>query len=322
MKNILSISLNPAIDVSCDAQSVSPTRKIRTHHQTYEPGGCGVNVARVIATLGGMTDLLYLSGGATGAVLDQSLSSLPVRLHPVSTRGMTRISYTVHELESGLEYRFVPEGSPICMDEIEQALKFIDQCDFDFIVLSGSLPKDSPPDTYARISEISARKNALIILDSSGMALKDTLDQRGIFLVKPSLGELEQLVGRKLNRLEAIQESRSLVERGAAQNVVVSMGSNGAILVNALEVLDVQAPHVIVRSAVGAGDSFVGAMSFALACGVDVGEAFHFGVAAGSAAVMTAGTQLCRREDVWRLYRDGSQLRGITNTNQMEFERN
>ena len=104
MKNILSISLSPTIDVSCDAKNIQPTRKIRTFNQAYEPGGSGVNVARVIAELGGSPELLYLAGGATGALLTDSLNGTLIRLHPVAGSGSTRISYKVHELQLGLEY--------------------------------------------------------------------------------------------------------------------------------------------------------------------------------------------------------------------------
>ncbi len=317
MQKILSVSLNPAIDVSCDARHVQPTRKTRTFNQAYQPGGCGVNVARVITELGGSPDLLYLTGGATGALLTDSLAKTSIRLHAVACSGSTRISYTVHELQSGLEYRFVPEGTRTSDDEFQKVLEEVEKLDFDYIVLSGSLPKDAPPDSYAQIIRKAFARGALVLLDSSGKALENALREPGVLLVKPSLGELEQLVGRSLDRDAAGHEAMALIERGNAQVVVVSLGADGALLVQSSGIIYKPAPKVLVRSAVGAGDSFVGAMTLALSLGATIEESFHFGAAAGSAAVMTPGTQLCRREDVLELYRQSADDRGMAKDNEI-----
>ena len=300
---ILSVSLNPAVDISCTAEAVEPTIKVRTSNQVEDPGGCGVNVARVIATLGGRPELLYLAGGATGALLREILGSLPVKQHRVVSSASTRISYTVRDLKQGLEYRFIPEGPAIKRNEFQQVLDIVEQMDFDYIVTTGSLPKHAPQDAYAQIAQIAARKGARVILDSSGRALSETLEQASVFLIKPSLEEMEQLIGKPLDPEQAGEEVLKIVRRGSAENIVVSMGAQGALLAMTSGVSFGSAPSVTPGSAVGAGDSFVAAMTFALANDIEIEEAFHLGIAAGSAAVMTTGTQLCRREDVVRLYK-------------------
>ena len=300
---ILSVSLNPAVDISCTAEAVEPTIKVRTSNQVEDPGGCGVNVARVIATLGGRPELLYLAGGATGALLREILGSLPVKQHRVVSSASTRISYTVRDLKQGLEYRFIPEGPAINRNEFQQVLDIVEQMDFDYIVTTGSLPKHAPQDAYAQIAQIAARKGARVILDSSGRALSETLEQASVFLIKPSLEEMEQLIGKPLDPEQAGEEALKIVRRGSAENIVVSMGAQGALLAMTSGVSFGSAPSVTPGSAVGAGDSFVAAMTFALANDIEIEEAFHLGIAAGSAAVMTTGTQLCRREDVVRLYK-------------------
>ena len=300
---ILSVSLNPAVDISCTAEAVEPTIKVRTSNQVEDPGGCGVNVARVIATLGGRPELLYLAGGATGALLREILGSLPVKQHRVVSSASTRISYTVRDLKQGLEYRFIPEGPAIKRNEFQQVLDIVEQMDFDYIVTTGSLPKHAPQDAYAQIAQIAARKGARVILDSSGRALSETLEQASVFLIKPSLEEMEQLIGKPLDPEQAGEEALKIVRRGSAENIVVSMGAQGALLAMTSGVSFGSAPSVTPGSAVGAGDSFVAAMTFALANDIEIEEAFHLGIAAGSAAVMTTGTQLCRREDVVRLYK-------------------
>ena len=300
---ILSVSLNPAVDISCTAEAVEPTIKVRTSNQVEDPGGCGVNVARVIATLGGRPELLYLAGGATGALLREILGSLPVKQHRVVSSASTRISDTVRDLKQGLEYRFIPEGPAIKRNEFQQVLDIVEQMDFDYIVTTGSLPKHAPQDAYAQIAQIAARKGARVILDSSGRALSETLEQASVFLIKPSLEEMEQLIGKPLDPEQAGEEALKIVRRGSAENIVVSMGAQGALLAMTSGVSFGSAPSVTPGSAVGAGDSFVAAMTFALANDIEIEEAFHLGIAAGSAAVMTTGTQLCRREDVVRLYK-------------------
>ncbi len=312
MKTILAISLNPAVDISCEAENIEPTIKIRTHNQVHHPGGCGVNVARVIASLGGKPDLLYLAGGATGALLKDSLDQLPINQHRIASTGATRISYTVHELRSAFEYRFIPEGPAMMEAELEQALEIIDGLDFDYIVTTGSLPRSAPENSYARIGQIAAGKNAKLILDSSGEALRTTLEQAQVFIAKPSLEEMEQLVGKPLERDRAGEAAMEIINRRKTKNIVVSLGAQGAILAQESGLIHAPAPDVSIGSAVGAGDSFVGAMTFAIASGVDLEEAFHFGVAAGSAAVMTMGTQLCRVKDVVRLYQEGKSVRGAS----------
>ncbi len=303
MDTILSISLNPAVDISCTAEAVKPTIKVRTSAQVEDPGGCGINVARVIATLGGRPELLYLAGGATGGLLREILGSLPIEQHRIVSSASTRIAYTVRDLEQGLEYRFIPEGPAINQHEFQQVLDIIEQLDFDYVVATGSLPQNAPQNAYAQIAQIAARKGARVILDSSGRALSETLERASVFLAKPSLEEMEQLTGKSLGREQAGEEALKIVRRGSAENIAVSMGARGALLATASGVRFVSAPSVTPASAVGAGDSFVAAMAFALANGVAIEEAFHLGIAAGSAAVMTAGTQLCRREDVISLYK-------------------
>jgi len=309
MKKTLSVSLNPAIDVSCTAENIRPTVKIRTHDQVNDPGGCGVNVARVIERLGGKPDLLYLAGGVTGAMLQEIIGELSVTGHPIRASGATRISYTVRDLERGLEYRFIPEGPEIMDAEFEQALNLAYELEYEYIVLTGSLPKNAPLDAYAQFTKIAVERGAKVILDSSGPALSSALSHGGIHLAKPSLEELEQLVGRRLDRDQAGAEAMKIINRGSCENIVVSLGADGAILARKSGYFHASAPKVKAGSAVGAGDSFVAAMVFSLANGISVEEAFHLGIAAGSAAVITAGTQLCRREDVLRLYRRASSER-------------
>lgn len=305
MERILTIALNPAIDVSCDAEHVRPTLKTRTENQKHYAGGGGANVARVIAELGGRAELLYLSGGTTGPLYDGLLAQYDIARHRIPMQGDNRIALMVHELTTNFEYRFVPEGPTVDPAEIEPVHGFIEAFDGDYIVASGSLPNGAPDDTYRRMAAVAHEKGIRFILDTSGEALRQTVDHARIFLLKPSMSELEKLIGERLDESSASDAAVELVSRGAAENIAVSMGKGGAFLANADGVVRMRSIHVREASAVGAGDSFVAGMVWWLSQGHTMHEAFRFGIAAGSAAVMTPGTELCRKQDVMMLYEHG-----------------
>ncbi len=165
---ILAVALNPTIDVWSQAERVRPTVKTRTHSERQRPGGGGVNVARVIAELGGEPELLVLEGGATGAMLREALATSAIRTHAVQIAGLTRISFMVREEETGLEYRFVPEGPEVAPGDIAKALAIVESFRGDFVVASGSLPRNAPEDIYAEIGRIAAKTGARFILDCPG----------------------------------------------------------------------------------------------------------------------------------------------------------
>jgi 6-phosphofructokinase 2 len=302
MKSVITLTLNPAIDGSSDATKVRPTHKIRTTNQRYDPGGGGINVARVVHRLGGKVRAIYLAGGATGGVLDSLLNRDGIDRIRIDIAGHTRISQAVHEAETGLEYRFVPEGPMVGEAEWRECLNVIGKLKCDYLVISGSLPRGVPTDFYASVITETRKRGTQIIVDTSGAALKETLKGGHIFLAKPSLGELESVAGHPLpNQETRIDFARSLVLSGQAEYVAVTLGHLGAILISADATLHLPAIDVDVKSAVGAGDSFLGAMTYALAAGQTIEDAFRLGVAAGTAAVLTPGTDLCHKADVERM---------------------
>ena len=302
MKPIVTLTLNPSIDAASKAEIVQPTRKVRTFDERYDPGGGGINVARVINELGGRSLAVYLAGGLTGGVLDTMVKRSAVRHWTVPIAGLTRVSHVVHEISTGREFRFTPEGPEILEEEWRTCLEQLTMLDFDYLVASGSLPRGMPEDFYRNVAKVAAAKGAKFVLDTSGPALKATLGF-GIHLAKPSRGELESLTGQDLKDPDAlVSAAQDLVVSGAVEHLVVTMGHEGALLVSAEGVKRLRAPEVEVKSAVGAGDSFVGAMTLGLALGRPLDEAFALGVAAGTATVTTIGTELCQREVVEALY--------------------
>lgn len=299
---ILAVALNPSVDVSSNAARVLPTRKVRTHNQHRHAGGGGVNVARVVAMFGGRPQLLMMVGGETGALMMDALAGASIDVTTVKTAEPTRLAFMVYEEETGLEYRFVPDGPAVTSEEIEAAMDVVRAFKGDYLVLSGSLPREAPDYTYARMAAVAASAGVKVVLDTSGKALLTTLKQAKLFLVKPSLSELETIAGKKLDERGIALTAKQIIDEGWAEYVTVTLGRSGALLVGRDISLRLPAIHVPVRSAVGAGDSFLAGLVWKLEEGAPIEEAFRFGLAAGAAAAITSGTELCLREDVFAIY--------------------
>jgi 6-phosphofructokinase 2 len=303
MKSIVTLTLNPSIDGASEADAVRPIHKVRTTNERYDPGGGGINVARVIQELGGSATALYMAGGPTGALLDDLLARRGIARRRIDIADQTRVSHAIFERSSGYEYRFTPEGPEVREPEWRACLAAVEEVECDYLVASGSLPRGVPTGFYVEVGRIAARKGARFVVDTSGEALRAVLDEGGIHLVKPSLGELESAVGRRLREPgDEDGAAMSLVESGAAEMVAVTMGHEGALLARKAGAMHLAAPDVAVQSAVGAGDSFLAALVLRLSQDLPVEDAFRWAVAAGTAAVLTPGTELCRRADVERLY--------------------
>jgi 6-phosphofructokinase 2 len=296
---LITLTLNPALDLAADADEVVPTHKIRMHHEHADAGGGGVNVARVLHELGGDTVAIIAAGGASGRVLEEMLDETGVARHSVPIAGRTRVSLNVQDCKTGLEYRFVPEGPTLSAAEFSDCLTAIQQEPGEWLIASGSLPHGVPDDAYAQVAEIAARGGQRFVLDTSGIALVAAIEHGGCELIKPSLGELQQLVGRSLDCPEAQdREAMALVESGAARMVAVSLGAAGALLACSDGIVRMPAMAVPMHSSVGAGDAFLAAMTLALARRATPFEALAWGTAAGATAIACAGTARLRRAEV------------------------
>jgi 6-phosphofructokinase 2 len=295
---IVTLTLNPAVDMASTAPAVRPTHKIRTFDEHVDPGGGGVNVARVIHALGGETLALALAGGVTGHFLDEMLeyARVPHRCLPI--KGRTRVSTTVHEKGSGLEYRFVPEGPIVTKREWTAMLTALQETDAGWVVASGSLPRGVPDDFYARVARLSTQRGQSFALDCSDAPLEAALGS-GITLLKTSRNELERLVGQALADPSAQDDAaRELVRRGDADMVALTLGAAGALLATAECVHRLPALPGPVRSTVGAGDAFLAAMTLALARGKAPQHALAWGIAAARVAVSGVGTARLTRAEV------------------------
>jgi 6-phosphofructokinase 2 len=300
MTRILTITMNPSIDVSTSVERVAPAHKLRCGPTRRDPGGGGVNVARVLRRLGVDAVALYTAGGERGQMLRRMLAHEGIEGISLPISGDTREDFTVDEISTGQEFRFVSAGPEITETEWLTALAVIAEFrgDHAFVVASGSLPPGAPDDFYARVAEIAHARGTPIALDASGAALRGALSG-GVDVLKPSLSELRDLTGFALADPEACRDAcRGLIDRGHAKVVALTLGSQGAILVSADDAWRAWPLPIEAVSTVGAGDSFLAALIAGFAQGRAPADAFRRAIAAGSAALLAPGTQLCRREDV------------------------
>lgn len=305
MTAILTVTMNPTIDVSAATETVAPVRKLRCSDVRRDPGGGGINVARVVKRLGGAVSALYPTGGPTGRLLNRLVEAEQIAGLTVEVAADTRESFTVLETASGEQYRFVLPGPELAEAEWQACLAQLvapGAAPPAFLVASGSLPPGVPDDFYARLAEAADAAGSRVILDTSGPALAEALDY-GVYLVKPNLRELADLTGRRLDgEADWSAAAAEIVRCGRASVVALTLAERGALLVTRDRWLRAAAPAVDVASAVGAGDSFLAGLVWRLAEGGDLEDAFRYGVAAGSAALLTPGTDLAQAADIARLY--------------------
>lgn len=306
MTDILTLTMNPALDVSTSADKVMATHKMRCTPAHIHPGGGGINVARVVHRLGGGCLALYPAGGLNGQQLQRLLEEEQVRGHSVAIAGETRENFSAYELSSGRDFRFVLPGPFLTLPEWQSCLAYVSALEVlpPYLVASGSLPPGVPDDFYARLARLAKARGSRLVLDTSGPALAAALAE-GVYLVKPSLRELHDLTGRTLSTESQWREAaRQIIQEGQAEVVALSLGEEGALLVTADRALRAPSLPVAVKSTIGAGDSFVGGLIWALSRGAELEQAFRYGMAAGAAALLTAGTALCQAVDVERLHHE------------------
>jgi 6-phosphofructokinase 2 len=303
MSKIVTITFSPCIDKSTSVSRLIPEKKLKCAAPKLEPGGGGINVARAIKKLGGEATAVFPSGGYTGKFFNHLLEKENIPSIIIETKNETRENIVVLDESSNQQYRFGMPGTELSENEWKQCLKVIEDIkDVEFIVASGSLPPGVPLDIYARLAVMAKKKRAKLVVDTSGEALRHAANE-GVYLLKPNLGELSSLMGIERIREEEIEDlARKVIQKGHCEVLVVSMAEAGAILVTKNEIHRAIPQAVKRKSVVGAGDSMVAGIVLALSQNKNLKQALQYGVACGTAATMNPGTELCRKDDVEKLF--------------------
>lgn len=303
MANIITITFNPALDKSIAVPALVPEKKLKCSQAKIDPGGGGINVSRAIHKLGGNSEAVFLSGGYTGKQFEALLAMEKIVSMALPIGGDTRENFIVFDESANLQYRFGMDGPLVKEEEWAQILDHITKQEhINYLVASGSLPPGIPAEIFGQLAVIAKQKNARLVVDTSGTALQLAVKE-GVFLCKPNLSELSSLYGKEKLALEEVGlAAKSIIANGGCEAMVISMGAEGAMLVTAAEQFQCKPPAVTIRSTVGAGDSMVAGITLALSNGLGYEDALRYGVAAGTAATLNAGTELCKKEDTERIF--------------------
>ncbi len=302
-EHIVTLTMNPAIDVSASVKEIVTEHKLRCLKARRDPGGGGINVARTLKRFGADPLAIFPMGGPSGHMLERLVAAEEVRHQSFMIARDCRANFTANDLKTGQQYRFVLPGPTLGEEEWNAGLGLMTAAaSSGYAVASGSLPRGVPHDFYARLARsLRVAGGAKLVLDTSGPPLKHALDV-GCYLVKPSLSEFTDLIGEETdNHDKYLAAARNLVVNGKAEIVALTMGPDGAMLITREVSLYAKPVPVTVRGTVGAGDSFLGLLVLSLARGKPLDEAFRQACAAGAAALLSPGTGLCSPDVVAQL---------------------
>lgn len=291
--------MNPALDVEAELDSVAPEVKLRCGRPSFDPGGGGVNVARALNRIGGNATALFPEGSGLGAFYRSLVEAEEVDCRTFEIgQAMRRLNTHFREKEGQHQYRFCLPGPELEESDWQRALDLLNGVlkEGDILVASGSLPPGIPEDFNVRVAKITGATGADLVLDAPGDVLR-TLEYSTVTWITPNQNEFEDLLGHPVNDDRLEKEWPSFLEDSGFQNILLTLGANGALYAGAEGVERIPAPEVEKLSSVGAGDSTVAGLIMGLSCGEDHLASSRMAVAAGAAAVMTPGTKLLKKQD-------------------------
>jgi 1-phosphofructokinase family hexose kinase len=299
---IFTVTLNPAVDRELTVDEIAYDTVLRASKWQVDCGGKGFNVARMLKSLGVASVALGFAAGKTGELLEEKLQALGIETDFVWIDGETRTNVSIVTAANDRYMKVNEPGPTISKDDLTQLVQKVrarSGAD-DWWVLAGSLPPGVPPTIYAELTEIIQSAGAKVFLDTSDEALCQGCSARPQ-LVKPNAEEAQQLTGLPVNNPAEIAAAAAAIQQQGPENVVISMGKDGALLVNAKATWLAASPKIIERNPIGAGDSMVSGLVWGLSEGTDMGEALRRGIACGAATASQSGTTVGSLEQVKEL---------------------
>ena len=297
---IYTLTLNPALDRTIRVRKLTFDDANRVLFEQRFAAGKGIGVSRVVIELGGSTMAFGLAGGYAGAELEDRLKLAGVSTDFVHIGSETRTNVIINDDETNSITALNAKGPHATRVEYEQLLKKLKEYKFKpgFFVMSGSAPPGVPTDVYYEVIGIAKDKNLKAVLDADGELLKRGIQAKP-FMIKPNSHELRRLLGSQVEGIEDVKRAGAQIRATGVENVLVSMGRDGAVLVSEEGSFFAKPPEVEAVSPVGAGDSLVAGFILGLDTGLSLCESLRLGVAAGAACALTPGTELCMYEDVY-----------------------
>ena len=282
---IYTVTFSPALDYIVDLDKLDVGAINRTKKETMLPGGKGINVSIVLSNLNTKSVAMGFVGGFIGKYIENEMEKHNIKTDFVHLNGNTRINIKIKGM---VETAINGQGPKVSDENIEELInKLTKLTSKDVLVISGAIPNTLPSDTYERILERIKNQNVQLIVDTTKETLLKTLPYHPV-LVKPNKEELEELFSIKINNdEELVNNAKKLIELGA-QNVIVSLGGDGALLVKQNgEYKITRSPKGKVINTVGAGDSLVAGFIDEYYRSGDINKAFKRGIACGSASAFS-----------------------------------
>jgi len=298
---IYTITLNPALDRTLWVEKIQADDSNRIEREQTYAGGKGIDVSKVLTSLGVANKALGFVGGFAGEELEGRLLNEGITNDFVQISREIRTNIIVNDMSSGAQTIFTargPEINPHALMQLVHKVEGLDQPEM--VVISGSLPPGVHPEIYRKIVELAKGRGAKVILDTDGDALRMGIEGCPD-AIKPNVHELSRLVGMDLKGMDAIINAASDVREQGVGIVLVSMGAKGILLIGEKEECLASPPEVDVKNTIGAGDSAVAGFAYGLVQGKSLKEALTYAVAAGTATTLRPGTALCQRDDFLKL---------------------
>ncbi|HET7580777.1 MAG TPA: 1-phosphofructokinase [Bacillales bacterium] len=295
---ILTITLNPAMDVFVHVNELQPGALHRTSEFQKSPGGKGINVAKALNTFGTPVVASGFLGGSNGNWIERQLNQQQIRTRFVDTSAETRMNIKVVEAEGQLTE--LNSSSPLLTSrDWEHFDHFLEQVpeESSWIALCGKLPENCPPNWYEKVINRCKKHGIQTAVDTSGTALKHAVRAKPDF-IKPNWEELQELTGQDLSSKGEVAKAARKIAATGISTVAVSLGADGMIIAHKKETWDVQVPQMDVISPVGAGDSVVAGFLHGFYHEHSFTGTIRFAAACGAAAVTKEGTTHPERTDI------------------------
>jgi len=295
---IVSLSLNPAIDLTYEIPDLKHDQKTRATKTYYDPGGTGINVGRALEKLQANSYTCCITAGKMGEFLHSMLAQELNNVSTLQVTGETRINTTLIQQQPQHQYGINAAGPTVTPKQLDQIIKqFLTLCQQGIGVLTGSLPPGITDNSYQIINSALKHQGGRCIIDAPVAVMKKALQSQP-FLIKPNHHELEALCNKTLSSIEQVAaEARDIVNQGTSY-VCVSLAENGAILTGPNKTYYCNSPKINIHSTVGAGDSLVAGLAYAFSQNQAPEQALKFAVACGAGTAMQAGTQLFNVNDL------------------------
>lgn len=286
---VYTCTLNLAIDLFIETDQLNPFVVNRTNQDDIQANGKGVNVSLILKMLGIESTAMGIKAGFTGQYIEDFLKERSIKTDFLEVPGMTRINVFTQVKKEKAEYKLVNKGPELTKNQVMQFLKKIENLKMgDYLCVSGSLPQGVSPAVLVEISRICQKNKVFLIIDSSYYEILDCLPYQP-FLLKPNEEELRIWFQTERNTKEAyIFYGKELLKQGA-QNVLISLGSEGALFLNKEQVLFGNSPKGIVVNTACAGDSLLGAFLAGWLKQKTIQESLKEGLAAGSSTAFRKG---------------------------------